>query len=304
MPQAIMNDTAGTWQAAPPALPLPQRTRVTPGNLALWAVASLLAYCVYEQLRFMVYRCFQVVGICMCMLHFSAQMASAAVACRLAATTARCSQSLQAEGLAMAAGFGTHHGMDQTVYVAQIHRSQCGSCRLLPTSEVDDSSVCRQVAGWRLFSDHGARRCAGGARAARRCLGRSTWFPSWAASWRWCWTPMASGSDSASAFVLGGSRRLSQFILSHSVLSHRVLSTHCAAQCCPNYTTTAQMHHACALAAIAGTSCTEQLMSQLPLTCRSIAASSAQLVLSCRAAALSLHVQHEWPDSVNGACHF
>lgn len=47
-----------------------------------------------------------------------------------------------------------------------------------------------------------------------------------------------------------------------------------------------------------------QIMAQLPLTCRSIAVSNAQLVLSCRATAVSWHVQHEWPDSVNGAFHF
>jgi hypothetical protein len=53
--QASVNDTSGAWQA-PPASPPASRAALTPANVALWAAASLFAYCVYEQLRFWLYR--------------------------------------------------------------------------------------------------------------------------------------------------------------------------------------------------------------------------------------------------------
>ena len=52
--QAALNDTAA-WQTPPAGQPAAQAA-LTPTKLALWAVASLLVYCVYEQIRFKMYR--------------------------------------------------------------------------------------------------------------------------------------------------------------------------------------------------------------------------------------------------------
>lgn len=57
--QAEANGTSYAWQQAPSASPAQQRAPVMLARALLWTVGLLLAYCVYEQLSLMLYRCAQ-----------------------------------------------------------------------------------------------------------------------------------------------------------------------------------------------------------------------------------------------------